>query len=313
MRYGEWIVEAGRILIRNAYVWILAAPWLILTWGSRLLGGVSMVGLQPRMMSVMNDPLIQRELMGANTPWEFMAALIKVYSRVLGIGLPALGMAFGLNLVVWILVFIIAGAVIHQAMPGHTERPRWQESLHVGLNRAVHLFLIRVILLLPIILLLGAFVAVMFLFGMITVFSPYSGNLAGAMTAFMLGSLCLLLPLLILWGIFIGLLEPLAVQASVQEVRSAWDALARAWEVFWARLGPVIVLGLILFVIRMFVSAFGGLVSPLMMLMQNTTGVAALFMAGIWAIWGLVLTVLDLATTMFGWILYARAWPDLRT
>ncbi len=313
MRYGEWITEAGRVLVRNAYVWILAVPWLLLMWAIRVLGGMSVVGIQPRLMRVMNDPLIQRQLMGADTPWEFATAIANIYARIMGIGLPAILVAFALNVLAWIASFVIAGAVIHQAMPGHAERPRWQESLHVGLNRSVHLLLIRLILLLPILLLVSAFFIIMMIFGLSAPFATRPDAMAGAMIALMLLGICLFVPLLLLWGIFIGLFEPLAVQACVQEARGAWAALVRAWDVFWVRLGPVVVLGFIVFVIRMFVGAFGGFTQPLMMLMQNATGLTAVLMVGIWGMWGLVLSALNLATTMFAWIVYARAWPDLRT
>ncbi len=313
MRYGEWITAAGRHLFRNVNVWVLIAPLLLLIWALQLLGGASVVGMQSRLMHVFNDPLFQRRLMGADTPWEILRLIPFIYARIMGFRLPLLLLAYILNILVWILTFVASGAVIHQTMPGRAERPRWQESLHVGLNRALHIFLIQLLLALPFIVLgLG-----MFLIAMTLIMSMPSvsggGPPVGPIGAGMFAIMCLVAPLFLIWGIFSALFRPLAVQACVQEMRNAWEAITTAWQVFWNRLGPVIVLGIILFVIRLFVGALGSVGAPLMFILQNASGVWAVPAMVIWAAWGVIVAVLNLGVQAFGWILYAQAWPELKT
>ncbi len=311
MRYGEWISEAGRVLFRNVQVWILAAPLLLLLWANQLLGGASVLGLQARMMRVLNDPLLQRRLMGADTPQEIVTAIADVYARLLGLRLPVLFFGAVLSIAVWVISFVVAGAIIHQAMPGHAERPRWQESLHVGLNRAVHLFLIRIILLIPVLIVAG--IIALFILLMFATMSAGSrpASLGSAVFGTLMLVMCFLGPLILLWTLFTALFEPLAVQACVQEVRGAWEAMRRAWEVLWKRLGPVVVLWVIVLVIRLFISGFSALSSPAMFILQNATGIWAIPALGVWAVLALFLTVLSQGVQFFAWILYARAWPEL--
>lgn len=311
MRYGEWISEAGRVLFRNVQVWILAAPLLLLLWANQLLGGASMLGMQARMMRVLNDPLLQRRLMGADTPQEIVMAIVNVYTRLLGLRLPVLFFGTILSIAVWVLSFVVAGAIIHQAMPGHAERPRWQESLHVGLNRAVHLFLIRIILLIPVLIVSG--IIMLFILLMLAIMSadPRLESVGGAILAPFMLVMCLLGPLILLWTLFTALFEPLAVQACVQEVRGAWEAMRRAWGVLWKRLGPVVVLWVIVLVIRLFIGGFSVLSSPVMFILQNATGIWVIPALGAWALLALFLTVLSQGVQFFAWILYARAWPEL--
>ncbi len=310
MRYSEWIADAGRHLFRNTNVWVLIVPLLLLIWVLELFGGASVVGIQGRMQHILNDPLLQRRLLGADTPGEILSVMASIYTRVLGVRLPFLILSILLNIVAWVFTLIVAGAVIHQTMPTRVERPRWQESLHVGLNRAIHIFAIRLGLALPFVI-----VGLAVFFVLVSAFWAYPQNVGppgGPMAALLFGFMCVLVPFMIVWGIFVSLFEPLALQACVQDMHNAWEAIRTAWKVFWRRLGPVIVLGVIVFVIRLFIGGFSSFGTPIMMVLQFASGGWALFGLMIWAAWGMVVAVLNLGVQAFGWILYAQAWPDLK-
>lgn len=313
MRYGEWLTEAGRVLFRNVHVWILIAPLLVLRWAAQMSGGASVVGLQNRAMYIMNDPLLQRQILGADTPVEVLMAVANMYARILGIGMSVMFLAAVWSLLAWLLSFIIAGAVIHQAMPSHAERPRWQESLHVGLNRAPHLFLIRLLFNIPWVLLMGLTTAFILLVMMTLPTSPRPEEMMGPVLGMMWIMICIVGPVVVLWNILVALFEPLAVQACVQEMRNAWESLVRAWQVFWQRLGPVILLAALLLVLRLFAGGFSAMASPMTFMLQQARGGWAVPALGLWAVFALFLTLVNLLIQTFGWILYARAWPDLRT
>lgn len=312
MRYGEWLSEAGRLLFRNVYMWVLAAPVLILRWAAQMSGGISIVGLQGRFMYTLNNPLLQRQILSARTPGEVLLALANMYAHVLGIGLSTLLLAVGWSLLAWLFSLVVAGAIIHQALPSHAERPRWQESLHVGLNRAPHLLLIHLILAIPpwLIASLATIVLLLAIFALPT--APHPAGTMGTALGMMWAMVCMIGPLFVVWNVFVALFEPLAIQACVQEVRNAWESLGRAWQVFWRRLGPVILLAVILFVLRLFAGGFSAMASPLTFVLQHVSGGWAVLALSVWAMFALFLTLLHLLVEVFGWTLYARAWPDLK-
>jgi len=131
----------------------------------------------------------------------------------------------------------------------------------VGLNRAPHIFLIDLILILPVLVVMGAFLLVMVLVMGMGMAQPGGGlpNIAGIL----LPLFCILSPLLVLYALFMAFFQPLAYQACVQEALSADKALRRAWHVFRQHLGPAIVLGIIAAVVSLAFGAMGALLSLL--------------------------------------------------
>ncbi len=310
MTYEKWLSQTLRQLFRNVHLWILSAPILLFTWVGQLLGGATVVGLQSRMSRMMNNPEVFRDLMKANTPAEMLLALPSVYARIFGVRLSFVFLGLIVSLLAWLFTLILKGAVIHQAMPKE-ERPPWQESLHVGLNRAPHIFLIDFLLFLPMLFLIGGLIGA--IFSLVGVQMARSGAQMGGSAAGLLFSLfCIAVPVILLYALFITFYRPLPYQACVQEHLSALEALKRGWQVFRRRLGPVLVLGVITMVVSFVLSMLGGLViSPVQMAVQFATGIWAVVGLAVWTVVGLIYALVAVAVMLFQLILYAVAWPDL--
>ncbi len=310
MDYSKWLSRSILELVQNVQLWILATPILLLMWFSRLLSGVAVLGFQARMARMMNNPALFRALRGANTPGEVLRALPAMYAQLLGIRLPALVLASGIGFIIWLLMLIFKGSVIHQTMPTAAERPRWQESLHVGLNRAPHIFLIDLLLALPVILLFALFGGL--LLSLMGALMVGGRQVSGGIISAGLGLFCLSILIALFYTLLMLFFKPLTYQACVQERRPALDAIKRAAKVFGNRAGPVLVLGVISIVISIAWGILGGmLLSPVSTMLQFTTGALALVPFFLWLLFSLIYTTLSLAIQVFALILYTSAWPEL--
>ena len=312
MPYGAWFQRAWRGLWGNSRVWILLAPWLLLTWVAQGLLGGTAIGLQARMERLMRDPLAMRDLVRADTAMEFLQALVALQLRLLG-GRWAMVLAgLVLGAVAWLVSFIIMGAIIHQAMPSHSYRPSPAESLRAGVRRAPRLFLIWLVVYLPMLvatLIVMVPVGVMFL---LVVGERVPSDAIGEMFVILFGGMCFFGLFALAWKIFAALYTPLAAQACVQEELSVREALVRSWHVFWRRLGAVILLGVLAFLLTMGVTSFVGAGTYFFRLgLQFLSGAWTAVGVLAWIPISLLHALAAVVPEVLVWLIYTHAWPDL--
>ncbi len=306
MRYGEWLNTALRRLIGDVVIWVLSIPWMLLRWFSLVILGISIIGMEYRVASLGQHPHLFIPLLVADSPWAVLRGVFRVYRYLVGLPTGILIGGFFFALLAWVLRAFVAGGVIYRTMPSWTHPPRWQESLHVGLERGFHLLVIDVLFALPVVILGLLF-----------------GTLTGAMLSRWIQApqhtplipilgLCLTVPLLLFWLLVTLFLRPLMYQACVQERLPFWEAVERGLRIAWRRSGPTLVLGMTC----MGVSLANGILTrivtlPLGIVGPRAQGFTAMAMYILWLGAGLLLVLLFTAQQLFVWSFYAQAWPAL--
>ncbi len=306
-KYTTWINTTVAFLTRDVGVWVLTIPWILVQWFVVALLGVTTIGMGQRVAMLSRYPNLLIPLLVADSPWRALRAVFRVYRFLLGLPDPILALGIFFALLSWGVRSFVAGGVIHRALPREGGLPRWQESVHVGLERGLHIFLIDVIFALP-------------LFPVLIVLLYSSGRVLtmlgspGDMSAFwwFVGSLCVMLPFFFLWGILSMFLRPLMYQACVQEHVPFWTAVWRGIHVALSHVGPTILLGIVAFGVSVVNSILTRLITlPVGLVGPKARGLQVLVLQVLWLGMSLMVVLLYTAQMVFVLTLYAQAWPQL--
>jgi len=159
---------------------------------------------------------------------------------------------------IWMLVsllgylvnLVMRGATIHEAdgawAGGRIDTGR---GIAVGAGRAVYVFLLDLLWLLPGILLgcggLGALVTILAVVGSV----DNNGGAAGVFVLTFFGALCCVFCLMLLVGLLSAVFAPLMYQSAVAGRRGLGAAISEGWRLAQANLGAMIIFALLLWVL----------------------------------------------------------------
>ena len=159
-----------------------------------------------------------------------------VYDNLVFVAIVA-GLLVVIGLVFWVLSIAAQAGLVHAANEAAEDRaPALGEAWSVGFGKWGRTFMISFVLGLPVLIIVGAMIALVVVAG---VGGAFSGTDAGVGAA--VGSMCLVLPLLfvltIAAGLIIGILYQLALRYGVLDDMSFGQAIKRGWGDLWAKKG----------------------------------------------------------------------------
>ena len=169
-----------------------------------------------------------------------------------------LGVGFGIWMLVSLLGYItnlvMRGATMNEAAVAWAgERVETGRGISAGAGRAVYVFLLDLLWLLPAILLgcgsLGALVATLAAVGN----ANHDGSAAGAFMLTLLGALCCVFCLALFVSLLSAVFAPLMYQSAVAGRRGLGAAISEGWRLAQANLGAMIIFAVLLWVLAIVV------------------------------------------------------------
>jgi hypothetical protein len=254
MPFGELFTGTFVQMWRHKRLWLFGLLGLALTSVGLLVYQVFQYRWQTAWFTQMGD-LMRNP--GRMPEWYFGSMMSTMAWLWVGMGIWLVAILLG-----YIINLVMRGATMHEAAVawggGRTETGR---GLAAGAGRAVYVFLIDLLWLLPGLLLscggLGAFAAVI----AAAAASDESGGAAGAVVLTLIVALCCIFCLVLLVELVAAVFAPLMYQSAVAGRRSLGAAISEGWRLAKANLGAMIIFAILLWVLNIALAMLVSLVT----------------------------------------------------
>lgn len=252
MPFGELFTGAFQRIWWHKKLWLLAMLGLALSGVGMIISSLLSARWMSNYIAFITHMMRNPGLMPGRALGDFLSSMAPVW--VLG-ALAAL-----LSLIGYVINLVARGAIINEAgYAWHNVRTDTGRGLAQGAQRAVYVFLLDLMWLLPALLLgLVALIALVVLVGG-SAAAAQQGRAGGLVAISWLVFLCCGACLTLLYYLVFVIFSPLMYQSAVTGRRGFGSAVSEGWSLARANLGAMIVFWLLLLVVGVVLSALRGI------------------------------------------------------